>query len=159
MIDSKKLVEELENATEWTARDYYQECHSAARLIRKLEAENAALKKRVAEMEMQLDCGQDGVCAARAPGCNRHWEERNRELVTEVRGLQSQLAWTPVSDGLPTEPGLYLFNNRGSVSLFTVGDDGTFLQHLDEDNEQWDAAPMSYWREYRRIELPKEGET
>lgn len=26
------------------------------------------------------DCGQDGVCKL-APGCNRHWEERNRELV------------------------------------------------------------------------------
>lgn len=28
------------------------------------------------------DCGQDGVCAI-APGCIKHWEERNRELVRE----------------------------------------------------------------------------
>lgn len=28
------------------------------------------------------DCQQDGVCAF-APGCTRHWEERNRELLRE----------------------------------------------------------------------------
>ena len=28
------------------------------------------------------DCGQDGVCKL-SPGCDRHWEERNRELVRE----------------------------------------------------------------------------
>ena len=30
----------------------------------------------------QIDCEQDGVCAV-SPGCNRHWQERNRELVAE----------------------------------------------------------------------------
>lgn len=34
------------------------------------------------------DCGQDGVCAL-SPGCNRHWEERNRELVRENEVLRS----------------------------------------------------------------------
>ena len=35
-----------------------------------------------------IDCGQDGVCAL-SPGCNRHWEERNRELVRENEVLRS----------------------------------------------------------------------
>jgi hypothetical protein len=30
----------------------------------------------------EIDCGQDTVCAT-PPGCVRHWEERNRELVRE----------------------------------------------------------------------------
>src|SRR5574343_970857 len=34
------------------------------------------------------DCGQDGVCKL-SPGCNRHWEERNRELVRENEVLRS----------------------------------------------------------------------
>lgn len=34
------------------------------------------------------DCGQDGVCKL-SPGCNRHWEERNRELVHENAVLRS----------------------------------------------------------------------
>ncbi len=34
------------------------------------------------------DCGQDGVCRL-SPGCNRHWEERNRELVRENEVLRS----------------------------------------------------------------------
>jgi predicted HTH domain antitoxin len=34
------------------------------------------------------DCGQDGVCRL-SQGCNRHWEERNRELVRENEVLRS----------------------------------------------------------------------
>ena len=34
------------------------------------------------------DCGQTGVCKL-SPGCNRHWEERNRELVRENEVLRS----------------------------------------------------------------------
>jgi hypothetical protein len=48
------------------------------------------LAAQVVELERWIDCGQDGPCA-KAPGCNRHWEERNGELVREVRDLQSQL--------------------------------------------------------------------
>ena len=42
------------------------------------------MQRRVAEdpaAQRIEDCGQDGVQAS--PGCNRHWEERNRELVRE----------------------------------------------------------------------------
>jgi hypothetical protein len=34
------------------------------------------------EALLAVDCGQDTVCAT-PPGCVRHWEERNRELVRE----------------------------------------------------------------------------
>jgi hypothetical protein len=34
------------------------------------------------------DCGQDRVCKL-SPGCNRHWGERNRELVRENEVLRS----------------------------------------------------------------------
>lgn len=46
---------------------------------------------RIDRLRKELDCGQDGPCA-KSPGCNRHWEERSRELMQEVRDLQSQLA-------------------------------------------------------------------
>jgi hypothetical protein len=42
------------------------------------------------------DCGQDGPCAT-PPGCQRHWEERNREL----------LAASPAPAVLPPDPGHY----------------------------------------------------
>ena len=37
------------------------------------------------------DCGQDGVCA-RAPGCPRHWAERNAEIVRERDEARRKLA-------------------------------------------------------------------
>ena len=36
------------------------------------------------------DCGQDGVCRL-SPGCNRHWEERNRELVRQVESMAMRI--------------------------------------------------------------------
>lgn len=42
-------------------------------------------RAKVRELE---DCGQDGVCAI-APGCNRHWEERTRELAAERERLNA----------------------------------------------------------------------
>lgn len=40
---------------------------------------------------MNDDCGQDGPCAT-APGCARHWAERNRELLEEIARLRAELA-------------------------------------------------------------------
>ena len=37
---------------------------------------------------MLRDCGQRGVCRT-PPGCARHWEERNRELLRENEVLRS----------------------------------------------------------------------
>jgi hypothetical protein len=42
----------------------------------------------VQEETVLRDCGQRGVCRT-PPGCARHWEERNRELVRENEVLRS----------------------------------------------------------------------
>ena len=70
-----------------------------------LDATRANLDKIVAErtkLEMQLaaerDCGQEGVFCATAPGCARHWEIRNRQLVEERDALAS--AYSNVSRNL-----------------------------------------------------------
>jgi hypothetical protein len=47
-----------------------------------------AARLRVQELEAELDCGQDAVCA-KPPGCRRHWEERNRELVEDLRAVSA----------------------------------------------------------------------
>ncbi len=44
------------------------------------------------------DCGQDGVCKL-SPGCNRHWEERNRELVRERDEAWALLRRTAIAGG------------------------------------------------------------
>lgn len=36
------------------------------------------------------DCGQKGVCRT-PPGCARHWEERNRELVRDISNLHAAM--------------------------------------------------------------------
>jgi hypothetical protein len=45
------------------------------------------LVERVRRAEAAVDCGQNGPCAV-APGCQRHWEKRNRELVAERDALR-----------------------------------------------------------------------
>jgi len=88
-----------------TAKDHWQQCeeHPANERIAALEARLAAAetekamlsahcvraervaqerKEALAVAERERDCGQDGVCAI-SPGCARHWQERNRELVRE----------------------------------------------------------------------------
>lgn len=47
-------------------------------------------EKVVRERDEARDCGQDGVCAI-TPGCHRHWQERNRELVRERDELKRLL--------------------------------------------------------------------
>lgn len=46
------------------------------------------LFRYVQEETVLRDCGQRGVCRT-PPGCARHWEERNRELVRENEVLRS----------------------------------------------------------------------
>jgi hypothetical protein len=48
--------------------------------------EAALLKER----DEARDCGQDGPCAI-APGCQRHWAERNHELWAEVERFRETL--------------------------------------------------------------------
>jgi hypothetical protein len=47
-------------------------------ILELIKERNAVIEERNAAR----DCGQEGVCAT-PPGCQRHWEERNRELVRE----------------------------------------------------------------------------
>jgi len=46
------------------------------------------------------DCEQEGPVCATPPGCYRHWEERNRELVAERAELRAEVerlqSWTPI---------------------------------------------------------------
>jgi hypothetical protein len=44
-----------------------------------------------AKLEHERDCGQDGPCAV-SPGCQRHWRERNRELVEQLAIANSTIA-------------------------------------------------------------------
>ena len=46
------------------------------------------LFRYVQEETVLRDCGQHGVCRT-PPGCARHWEERNRELLRENEVLRS----------------------------------------------------------------------
>jgi len=48
------------------------------------------LFRYVKEETVLRDCGQRGVCRT-PPGCARHWEERNRELVRENEILRSNI--------------------------------------------------------------------
>jgi len=77
---------------EWTPheRDGWSVC-SRCGMVRNYDREtttcSGALPKIRQRSEIE-DCGQDGVCKL-SPGCNRHWEERNRELVRENETLRS----------------------------------------------------------------------
>lgn len=77
---------------EWTKheREGWSVC-SRCGMVRNYDREqttcSGALPKIRQRSEIE-DCGQDGVCRL-SPGCNRHWEERNRELVRENEVLRS----------------------------------------------------------------------
>ena len=55
------------------------------------DAEIARLTAELAAARAEVDCGQDGPCA-KAPGCARHWQERNRELVAELAAARAVTA-------------------------------------------------------------------
>ena len=77
---------------EWTKheREGWSVC-SRCGMVRNYDREqttcSGALPKIRQRSEIE-DCGQDGVCKL-SPGCNRHWEERNRELLRENEVLRS----------------------------------------------------------------------
>lgn len=107
-----------------------------------LESANAELTKRVAELEAQNeDLFQQNANMA-------GWCEEKNQLLED---LQSQLEWTPVSKGLPTEDGAYEFVDMlpgGKVRMFDlwVRRDGSWRHNPEE---HWD------YTHYRRIELPE----
>lgn len=111
-----------------------------------LKSDNAALAKRVAELD-----AMNATLAAKLSGLELR-------LTRRVSELKSQLAWTPVSAGLPTEPGFYVFDNgRGDPDPFWLCDDGSWSQR---DDEYIDPAYLEEaCPRYRRVELPKDGES
>lgn len=137
-----------------------------------IEYTNAALKARVAELERdntrmknaevvrghteefsrQLLAELDEVKAARSRllGVNEQRCKEKSALSDEVMALQSQLEWTPVSAGLPTAPGLYevLWNGNEITGPFSSDEIAAFPESM-----------RALWTNYRRVELPKDGET
>jgi hypothetical protein len=121
------------------------------RCMKLAEAHEAEWEKRVAELTVELCTvrgARDDAYAALENRNARVDELRNRlrataealrdispgphpgpmnadeyvPLITKrIRDLQSQLAWTPVSDGLPTEPGTYEFLSYAlNIHVYTL---------------------------------------
>ena len=59
--------------------------------LHETRSEVARLAAELAAARAEVDCGQDGPCA-KAPGCARHWQERNRELVAELAAARAVTA-------------------------------------------------------------------
>ena len=56
--------------------------------IAESDQEIERLTGELAAARTEVDCGQDGPCA-KAPGCARHWQERNRELVEQLAAARA----------------------------------------------------------------------
>lgn len=65
-----------------TEGDRMQACEDARSNAAIADLEAALTVERAARAREQ-DCGQDGGVCEIAPGCARHWEQRNRELLAE----------------------------------------------------------------------------
>lgn len=106
--------------------------------LRDLQSQLEAKDKRVAELERFAKPGS-------------YWFTRATEL-------ESQLAWTPVSAGLPTEPGVYYlqFRTTAKYKLKLYEDGESFSWTL---LERPVADHPTEFDEYRCIELPKDGGT
>ena len=64
---------------------------AVARLAREAPALAATVEALEAERDEARDCGQDGVCTL-SPGCQRHFLERNAELVMDRDEARAELA-------------------------------------------------------------------
>lgn len=80
------------------AKEIHWRCES-------LRVERNAAQDRTEKAERERDeardCGQDGVCKV-PPGCQRHWAERNRELLAERGKARAELARLAPTEGEPT---------------------------------------------------------
>lgn len=118
-----------------------------------LKEDNAAVTKRVAELEVQVKQLNDIAESLRDKV--RWSQHRSDEQQNIIDNLQSELAWTPVRDGLPTEDGAYEFIDMqpsGSVKMFDL-----WVRR----NGSWKTDPVEHWdyNWFRRVELPKGGES
>lgn len=123
--DMRKPYEEL-NA------DYIVMCERARQAVRRAEV----AERRIAELETEA----------------RKTNAALEDAAIRIIELQSQLAWTPVSAGLPTEPGVYEFlwlHKHPTIGCWRLIVDGWVTR---------DGKPPTYaipYTHYRRIELPE----
>lgn len=108
----------------------------AARLAVDYEAET---EKRIAELEAKL----------------QELGSQQNAILQRSRDIQSQLAWTPVSDGLPTEPGWYVFHGKEEGTDLVYGADTGPHSLWCGSTETYDNKDVSTFDVYRRITLPE----
>ncbi len=107
------------------------------------------------ELERQFskyrDCGQDKVCEF-SPGCNRHWEERNRELARELereKDLNSMLR-----NGVSDLERAAEYRRRVDAGLPIVGDTATWEEATGDIDPAQTVRARGYWKNYQ-IPIPK----
>jgi hypothetical protein len=136
---------------------------SRAVLIAADELEEA-LTKRVAELESELRIAWEDDPAVNELQLEVAVLKDNLGIARKViDDLQSQLAWTPVEKGLPTEPGVYEFllnANCVTVDSVDIWRLDTELQSCTEwywKDHDWFESPLKVggYRWFRRIELPE----
>lgn len=114
------------------------------RTIQRLQSQLATKDKRVAELEAKQ-------CAHEAELAVAH------EFIAD---LQSQLAWAPVSAGLPTEPGYYLFgNDEPNLMLYRRTTHAEWAWESVSGAKFTSERMCETYECYRRIELSKDGES
>jgi hypothetical protein len=185
VVERNALRESISQPATGDVRLSYEELHANYLVLidrfkkemKQAERANYELTKRVAELEVDVLKSDAEAVMWRERALNmtnKHsalidLKSANDErlckeaalLRQQVGDLQSQLAWSPVNEGLPTEPGWYVFDS---------GDTAPELLNLNpqhwHDTKGWndnfqgvnpDAPAWGYVR-FRRIELQKDGE-
>lgn len=132
----------------------------------KLKLERA--EKRTAELEKLVSDCHDVMATQKKrveelERWNGIWQLAAEFAESNMKHLQSQLAWTPVGDGLPTEPGVYEFSTHKWMLTrsWKLDEDGDWLDAVSVgemlNNESIFDTPLALceYTHYRRIELPE----
>lgn len=183
----EKLSEQLrklEDEAGLRSRDneYYRGKENAYDLAADLaEAYEAEVEKRIAELTsernaLRASIRQPATCEVRKPYEELHADyliicervrvevKRAEKAEHEEKKLQSQLAWTPVSDGLPTEEEETVLVRQSRMGGHIYGllwFNGTSLLALTEEQpcglyEYGSSGEVIRdWDEFRRITLPE----
>jgi hypothetical protein len=160
------------------ATDRAHAFREAAQLAETYEAE---VEKRIAELEQRLRTLAEALREL-SPGPHhgpmhaedyvplvgnrltalQDWQDSFLEFsklaTPRIAELERQLAWTPVSAGLPTEPGVYEFITlTRKCALFDLDAGGQWWSHgRGEGTAPENLLDETYWQSFRRIELPEE---